>query len=83
MDTTVMTGEPVPAEVAPEYNIAAIPLAAAGFLNPVTAGAAMAAPAAFMAASRMQLRRPAPPTPSAVRAVATPCRARRSSRQQS
>jgi cation transport ATPase len=39
------------------YNIAAIPLAAAGYLNPLIAGAAMAASPAFVAASSVRLRR--------------------------
>jgi Cu+-exporting ATPase len=39
------------------YNIAAIPLAAAGFLNPLVAGAAMAASSAFVVASSVRLRR--------------------------
>jgi hypothetical protein len=39
------------------YNIAAIALAAAGFLNPLIAGAAMAASSAFVVASSIRLRR--------------------------
>jgi P-type Cu+ transporter len=46
------------------YNIAAIPLAAAGYLNPLIAGAAMAASSVFVVASSVRMRRFAGTMPS-------------------